>query len=303
MSVSLPENKMRSCRVIIVLIIFIFASSAVAQSKYPSLLWKVSSKDASKPSYLYGTMHSFDKRVFKFTDMAEKYIKEVDVFASEIELDFSKLDMFTKLLPYIMFGGDTTIKTLLDSGRYAALDKYFADSVGLPLTFLAKIKPFYLMALLSQGEMTQDSGTFLDSHLSNKAKEFGKEVTGLETVDEQLQAVNGIPLLEQMHMLEEAIDSLYVPSVNDADEMTTLYEHADLEGLYNYFQKEETSGEFNESLITIRNKRMADRFEDYVKKGRRLFAAVGALHLPGERGVIELLRAKGFSVTPIILTH
>src|SRR6188768_152395 len=129
---------MKSCRVVIVLIIFILASSAVAQSKYPSLLWKVSSKDAQKPSYLYGTMHSFDKRVFKFTDTAEKYIKEVDVFASEIELDFSKLDMFTKLLPYIMFGGDTTIKTLLDSGRYAALDKYFADSFGLPLAFLAK---------------------------------------------------------------------------------------------------------------------------------------------------------------------
>ncbi len=294
---------MKSYRVIIVFIIFIFASSAVAQSKYPSLLWRVTSKDVSKPSYLYGTMHSFDKRVFRFTDTAEKYIKEVDIFASEIELDFSKLDMFTKLLPYIMFGGDTTIKTLLDSGRYATLDKYFADSVGLPLAFLAKIKPFYLMALLSQGEMTQDSGTFLDSHLSNKAKEFGKEVTGLETVDEQLQAVNGIPLKEQMHMLEEAIDSLYVPSVSDADEMTSLYELADLEALYTFFQKEETSGEFNESLITIRNIRMADRFEDYLKKGQRLFAAVGALHLPGEGGVIELLRAKGFSVTPILLTQ
>lgn len=294
---------MKNCRVILIFIIFIFGSSLAAQPKYPSLLWKVSSKDAKKPSYLYGTMHSFDKRVFRFTDTVEKYIKEVDVFASEIELDFSKLDMFTKLLPYIMFGGDTTIKTLLDSGRYATLDTYFADSVGLPLAFLAKIKPFYLMALLSQGEMTQDSGTFLDSHLSNKAKEFGKEVTGLETVDEQLQAVNGIPLSEQMHMLEEAIDSLYVPSVGDAGEMTNLYEHADLDGLYRFFQEEETSGEFNESLITIRNKRMADRFEEYVKKGRRLFAAVGALHLPGEHGVVELLRAKGFSVTPILLTH
>ncbi len=294
---------MKYSRNIAILIILVFASSAVAQSKYPSLLWEVSSKNASKPSYLYGTMHSFDKRVFRFTDTAERYIKEADVFASEIELDFSKLDMFTKLLPYIMFGGDTTIKTLLDSGRYAVLDKYFADSVGLPLAFLAKIKPFYLMAMLAQGEMIQDSGTFLDSHLSNKAKEFGKEVTGLETVDEQLQAVNGIPLSEQMHMLEEAIDSLYVPSVSDADEMTSLYQHADLDGLYSFFQKEETSGEFNESLISIRNKRMADRFEDYVKKGRRLFAAVGALHLPGEGGVIELLRAKGFSVTPILLTH
>jgi uncharacterized protein YbaP (TraB family) len=118
-----------------------------------------------------------------------------------------------------------------------------------------------------------------------------------------LQAVNGIPLKEQMHMLEEAIDSLYVPSISDADEMTNIYEKADLNGLYTFFQQEETSGEFNESLITIRNERMADRFEDYVKKGRRLFAAVGALHLPGERGVIELLRAKGFSVTPILLTH
>ena len=294
---------MKYSRSIALFIVLAFASSAIAQSKYPSLLWKVSSKDTKKPSYLYGTMHSFDKRVFRFSDTAEKYIKEVDVFASEIELDFSKLDMFTKLLPYIMFGGDTTIKTLLDSSRYVVLDKYFADSIGFPLAFLGKIKPFYLMAMLSQGEMTQDSGTFLDSHLSNKAKEFGKEVTGLETVDEQLQAVNGIPLKEQMHMLEEAIDSLYVPSVSDADEMTSLYEHADLEGLYTFFQKEETSGEFNESLITIRNKRMADRFEDYVKKGRRLFAAVGALHLPGERGVIELLRAKGFSVTPILLTH
>jgi uncharacterized protein YbaP (TraB family) len=190
---------------------------------------------------------------------------------------------------------------LLDSSKYGILDKYVTDSIGFPLAFLGKVKPFYLMAILSQGEMTQDSGTFLDNHLSNKAKEFGNEVTGLETVEEQLQAVNGIPLKEQIQMLEDAIDSLYVPLTSNADRMTAIYEQADLDALLLYFQQEETSGEFNESLITTRNKRMADRFAEYVNKGKKLFAAVGALHLPGEYGVIELLRAKGFTVSPIVL--
>lgn len=294
---------MKSLRLILLLLLFFICSASFGQQKYPSLLWKVTKDGKGNASYLYGTMHSFDKRVFRFTDTAEKYIKQCDVFAAEIELDFSRLDMFTKLLPYIMFGGDTTIKTLLDSSRYATLDKYCADSIGFPLAFLGKIKPFYLMAMLSQGEMTQDSGTFLDNHLSNKAREFGKEVTGLETVEEQLQAVDGIPLKEQLTMLEETIDSLYVPqTVSDADEMTAIYERADLDALYIYFQKEETSGEFNESLITTRNKRMAERFAEYMKREKKLFAAVGSLHLPGEKGVIELLRAEGFSVTPIMLT-
>lgn len=294
---------MRYDKVIAAVLVFFLVSSVSAQTKYPSLLWSVTSEDTHDTSYLYGTMHSYDKRVFRFIDTVEHYIKQSDVFASEIELDFSRMDMLAKLLPHIMYRGDTTIKSLLDSGRYHVLDTYFADSLGIPLAFLGKIKPFYIMAMLSQGEMTQDSGSFLDSYLAQKAKQFAKEITGLETIEEQLQAVNGIPSAEQIHMLEEAIDSLYTPVTTQTDHMTDIYERADLTALYEFYQHEETPDSFNESLITVRNKRMADRFEEYVVQGKRLFAAVGALHLPGEVGVIELLRAKGFKVSPILLTQ
>jgi hypothetical protein len=192
---------------------------------------------------------------------------------------------------------------LMDSTSFAKLNQYMTDSLEIPLMFLARVKPFFLMAFFMQEDKpSTDRATFLDDFLSKQAKKFKKEVIGLETMDEQLQSVDAIPLREQAKMLLDAIDSTSAGS-SQADELLIPYEKADLAGIYALYKKEDLSNIFNASLITLRNHKMADRMETFMKQKKLLFTAVGALHLPGEEGIINLLRKKGYTVTPITLKY
>jgi hypothetical protein len=281
------------------IVILLFIAHAGLAQNYPSLFWEISGNGLTKPSYLYGTMHSFDSRVFRFTKQLDPFIKKCDVFALELDLDVSSL---TGMAQYIMLGGDTTLAMLIDSVHLDKLNRFMADSLGVPLAFLMKVKPFFIMGIMMEEGTEKDEETFLDDHLSQMAKKHKKKVIGLETMEEQAQAIDGIPLSEQTKMLLDAVDSALVgASGGEMDDMVAVYEKANLDSLYELYKKEDLSNEFNASLITRRNHRMADRFATYADGKHSIFAAVGALHLPGKEGVIELLRAKGYTVKPIPL--
>ena len=290
-------------RILFTILFYFFAHSAWAQSEYPSLLWEIKGNDLAKPSYLYGTMHSFDSRAFRFTKQAERYIQKSDIFAMEMIMDIPADDPMW-MLPKLLMPGDTTLNMLMDSLSFLKLNQYMTDTLQMPLIFFARVKPFFLMAFFMQDDhpLSIDRSTFLDYDLSKRAKKFKKPVIGLETMEEQLRAVDAIPLREQAKMLLDAIDSESDGNSQD-DELLLSYEKADLSGIYSLYKKEDLSNTFNASLITTRNTRMVDRMEVYIKQGKSLFTAVGALHLPGEEGIINLLRKKGYIVTPITLKH
>jgi uncharacterized protein YbaP (TraB family) len=273
--------------------VFLLTGLLNAQPK-TSLLWKISGNGLKTPSYIYGTIHSFDKRAFTFDKLVTPYIKKCDAFGMEIKLD--EVNPFS-LLGQLTMPGDTTLKMLVADSDYKKFESLVRDSFHIELAMFSQIKPMFLMGLMETNEVASDYDDFLDEYLMKKAKSAGKECIGIETVEEQLHAIDLVPLKEQAKML---VDETLHPDTTDLglDDLLDIYKRGDLDSLYSYYKAGELSNEFNKALVTDRNHRMADRIDSIAHK-KSIFVAVGALHLPGNEGVLNLLRKKGYEVGPV----
>jgi uncharacterized protein YbaP (TraB family) len=150
----------------------------------------------------------------------------------------------------------------------------------------------------SRPSRISDRPVFLDAYLTGLALRQGKEVVGLETMDEQLEAAKSMkPMLSGLYTprLTKGILKGFLP-----EDMITYYRAGDLDKIL-LLTSEVFSPEAYSVMIVQRNYKMAERAERYMKKGPT-FIAVGAGHLPGPRGVIQLLRDRGFTVRAVKAT-
>lgn len=286
-----------SCRMkrsIYIVLVVLCAGTLSAQPK-TSLLWKIAGNGLKQSSYIYGTIHSYDKRAFVFRDLVDAYMKKCKAFGMEIKLD--DFDPFS-LLGQIQMPGDTTLPMLIGDSSFRLLETMMRDSFKFELSMFVRIKPMFLVGLMQMPSGDGDDYTdFLDEYLMNKAKDAKQELIGIETIAEQLHAVDLIPLKEQAHMMLE--ETIHPDSGGmDIGDLLDVYKTGNLDSLYKMYQKGELSNEFNKALITDRNHRMADRI-DSIAHCKPIFIAVGALHLPGPEGVLNLLRGKGYEVEPV----
>jgi uncharacterized protein YbaP (TraB family) len=272
----------------------ILSVSALHAQPHSSLLWKISGNSLKNPSYIYGTIHSYDRRAFTFDKLVTTYIKKCDEFGMEIKLD--ELNPFS-LIGELTMPGDTTLKMLVADSDYKKFEQIVRDSFHIELSMFTQIKPMFLMGLMETNQSDSDYGDFLDEYLMKKAQSMGKQTIGIETVEEQLKAIDLVPLKEQAKML---VDELLRPDSTNLglDDLLEVYKRGNLDSLYGYYKQGELSNDFNKALVTDRNHRMADRIDSIAKKNS-IFVAVGALHLPGNEGVLNLLRKKGYQIEPI----
>ncbi|MBP1858414.1 TraB/GumN family protein [Rhizobium herbae] len=271
--------------------------------------WKIE-KAGIAPSYLLGTMHVTDPRVLampKGADAAYQTAKTVIVESDEI-VDDRKAAAAIMMQPGLtMFADGKSIKDFLkpeETEKLAAGLK----ARGIPLTLVARMKPWMIASFvaLPACEMSRKAAgaSFLDKKLAEDALKQGKTLKGLETLVEQLKAMDALPVEFHLQALIETLD--LGDTVADVMETTTdLYLTGDT-GLIMPMMKavsEEKSADsdagyadFEQRIITDRNRTMAARARP-ILDGGAVFMAVGALHLPGKDGVIELLRRQGFTIS------
>ncbi|MGB1205831.1 MAG: TraB/GumN family protein [Chitinophagales bacterium] len=276
------------------------------EQKYPSLFWEIS-KDSSTVSYLYGTMHSTDKRVHELSDSVTLIFEQCEAVALELIMD--SVDMFGVMKG--MFMQDTTLRMLYERDNYKKVKRYlkrqFLKNKELALITLIfdidKVKPMFLSTLVSESKPEDAAKLPLDMYLQEWGKKQNMTLIGIETFEEQMAALDAIPLKQQAEMLLGQIE-LAATSDSMNNQMMTLYLAQDLDGLlrfYEGFEGDMVSDSFDDALIQKRNVVMAERM-DKIMQEQKTFMAVGALHLPGENGVLELLRKKGYQVRPILKT-
>jgi len=145
-----------------------------------------------------------------------------------------------------------------------------------------------------------ETGQVLDAMLYQNALQQGKDVYGLETVQEQLQVFESMSEADQVTLLKDAVENF-----SDIDAMhaalLAAYKQRDLNGLMAISEASMQQGdqrladEFQQHLVVDRNHRMAERMRQYLQQGKA-FIAVGALHLPGEEGLLNLLEQQGYTV-------
>jgi uncharacterized protein YbaP (TraB family) len=273
------------------------------------LLWKIE-KDG-RVSYLFGTMHMTDQRVTSLPPAARKAFDASTTVVIETTDVVDKAGMMAALMQepeLTMFTDGTTLVSLLPPGDIEGVNKAL-DHRGIPPASVAKMKPWMLSAMLAlpacELARQADGAPVLDIKLAQDAKASGKSLQGLETAISQLEAMASLPMDFHIKGLVETLK--LGDRVDDVIEtMIVLYRNGDTGTIWPLFRATMpgSAGDdagyaaFEQTMITARNKAMAERAEPILAQGNA-FIAVGALHLPGTGGLVELFRKADYAVTAV----
>ncbi len=277
-----------------------YAQDASAQRLTQSLLWEIAGNGLPNPSYIFGTFHTQDASVFKFSDSVLTTIQKTDCFAMEIIPDsLFTLSSMAQMMEALQLPDNKTLKNYYSKRKYRKLEKSLTNRLPIPLNMLQRFRPLMIMMLLQQQQLHNDSSLALDEWLLKKAKEYGKQCYGIETVAEQLQALvaSSLPESEAKTLYEVATNPK--KQTENIELLLSLYKNGDLESLYRLEEDEKGFSEQQKTaLLDKRNDIMFNRLQPRLHNCAT-FIAVGALHLPGPSGLIQLFRTAGYQVRPI----
>src|SRR5690606_3097131 len=262
-----------------------------------TVLWKVSSPHFPGPSYIFGTMHILCDADAKLSDALKNVIAEVDKVYFEIELD-NMTEMMGSFRDFNMLDGQS-LKNLISEDDYKRLDEFLKmNKVMLPLQMMEKFKPLLISSMLSQSMMGCEQVNGMENVIMAEAQEQEKEILGLETIAFQAGIFDSIPYDEQAKMLMNYFDSMDNYR-KVTEEMVNAYLTQDLNKITDLMVNSDPSMEkYMDLLLHERNHNWIDKMLSQMVEAPALFA-VGAGHLPGEQGVLALLKQRGYKVEPV----
>lgn len=265
-----------------------------------TLLWQISGKDLKKPSFLFGTMHLQDKRIFNLGDSFYHHFERAEGFAIEVDFKEYMDSLFTKAFQVVeereLADEEEGIKDVkIEAPDTAVLDieappppKEVSKSMK---KYFRKLRNERIKRLLVYGQMP----TILDAYLYGMAMKQGKWLGAVEEVKDQLnirdELGKDIDEEEEMKLPEDKM-------MFSLENMIKIYLAQDMNRIEDYLDRY-GSAKAKTIVFNNRNLKMV-RSIDSLSHIRSMFYAVGAAHLPGDSGVIKLLRNKGYTVTPVI---
>ena len=271
---------------------------ATSQVEKNALLWEVKSKDGKTTSYLYGTMHLMDAKLFYFPKKLKKLLLKSDVLSMEIA-NINDPDLSTDAL----FLKDESLSDYFNTEQMDSIYRWAEKSMLMNkeqfLTNFNKAKPFLLMQFLLQSSLPENSKSY-EKEFENLAIKNKIATTGLESVTEQLNLFTSFNKKVQTEMVMSSLRE-EAEAKNSFEQMQQIYLTQNLDNLYTFMKKESDSPIANSRVfLENRNQNWIPQMEKMMEN-KSVFFAVGAAHLAGPEGVIELLIKKGYTLTPIKL--
>lgn len=284
------------------LLVSLLSLFSAAQTGENTLLWKISGNGLEKPSYLYGTIHMICAEDAILSVNLKKALRDCDELYLEVDLD-NMMEILT-MMGQMKMRGDTTLRDLLTEEEYKRVRDYFSRKGSiLPFQLLETYKPLLAASTLEQSEeeIGCEEMAIMEQVIMQEAKAYRKKVSGLESMAYQAGVIDSIPYRLQARQLLAYIDSASTGdgSNRQIEELFAAYKSQDLRKLESIMvQADAGLAGFTEILLYHRNENWVRKLRDLMP-GRSLVIAVGAGHLPGERGLIDLLRKAGYTVTPV----
>ena len=260
------------------------------------LLWKLE-KTGVKPSYLLGTMHSEDAAIVELPESGMAALQGADRVSLEIVMDTQNMAALSGAMEIV---SGPKLPELLGPELYRQLVPAMSNQ-GVPEHVLRHLKPWAVAMTLMMPK--SNTGLTMDRVLYLEALAKGKPVQGLETVAEQVEVFEGLAQPDQLQLIREALKA-YPQLEQNYAQLRAAYLKHDLQALAALNDAALKDGDpafaqrINQRLISDRNLRMVERMQDGLTQGNTFFA-VGALHLPGEQGILQLLRKQGYKVTAV----
>jgi uncharacterized protein YbaP (TraB family) len=264
-----------------------------------TLLWRISGNGLVTPSYLFGTIHMICADDIELSDSLRSAIRRADKVYLELDMDnlFEMMSVMTKM----KMNDDTTLADLLTPAEYQTVKAHFNKQKGvLPFSMLETFKPMLSASTLMQGDLDCENAQAMEQLVMKEAKYHSKSVKGLETMSFQMSIFDSIPYTLQAKQLLRYVENFGKnEEQNEFAEMMQAYRNQELSKLEAITKKEDGGMEgFTQILLYNRNKDWVEKLQTMMPT-QSLVVAVGAGHLPGNQGVIDLLRKKGYKVEPV----
>lgn len=269
--------------------------NAVTPSENSSLLWRIE-KGGNTPSYLFGTMHIIGKDYYYFPEHLQQLILDAD----KVVLEIGKMPNAFELIAMMRSNDGNIFDKMSVAQRdsvYEFIDKELGKNPEKIANRLGGFKPFFLQQYLASAAFPKKYESYEQDIYKMQGKAKAPYV-GLETIEEQLALFDGATV-------EEDIESIMatVRDIESAREemlkMSVIHREGDVEAMYNLVNSSpEMEGMNLDDLLFKRNKNWIPKLVN-ILENETAFIAVGAGHLGGEQGVINLLRAEGYTLTPM----
>jgi len=282
----------------------VFAQTDSALIPKEGLLWKISGKGTTKPSYLFGTFHILDKSYLTPLKRVNDAFRSADAVVGEVVIDSSiGFGLISSLLM------DSSLEDLLKPEDYALLSERVKESIGFGMPFLNNVKPLGVYFLIQAGKIKTDEeapltpeglGSMMDVYFQKEGQKRGKKIYGLESAEDQMNALFGTtPLDKQVEIL---VESLHDTSSEEPefDSLSNCYYKEDLTCLRSIGNSDDFEKFPMDALLGNRNSAWLTRLPAILKR-HSAFIAVGALHLTGSDGLIAGLRKQGYTLTRVPL--
>ncbi len=290
-------------------IFLLFALMMLAFASQAQLLWKVSGNGLSRPSYIMGTYHFAPASMMEKIPGMQQALEGCDVVVGEIEKEsMMSAEAQAKMAQAMIAPLDSTLDKLFSPEDLAIVeqvfDKYFG-AMGVKLSQMNMLKPNAISVQMQAMQAVKyfpnfNQNELIDLAVQTAANEMGRPSIGLETIEEQIELLFNGPLTEQAEGLLEACkkDDLFTVQ---SSALVEAYMAQDLNRIEAVFTDPELGGENAEemeALIYDRNRNWAEKLHKMMPE-RAALVCVGAGHLPGDQGLLQLLRNRGYTVEPM----
>ncbi|RED24749.1 hypothetical protein BD847_1484 [Flavobacterium cutihirudinis] len=279
---------------ILTLFLIVFGFSAKAQTNVPklenTLLWEVSGNGLKKPSYLYGTIHMICAPDYFLSDKTKRAFEASNKLV--LEINFNDPKELTEMQQLAM--GKEPLSKKLSPEQLSKLDAILKSTTGMGVQQVDSFSLVTVLSLISMKSFGCADLKFYEMEFIDQAKKRSIEISGLETVKAQFAT------LENAYSNDEMIALLEESDMEETSKLVAAYKTENLEILYDIStDKKVTSDKIRKIILDNRNSNWVKEMPQQMQK-ESVFFAVGAGHLGGEFGVINLLRNAGFVVKPIM---
>jgi len=287
----------------ILAILVITSVGAKPLKQRSGLFWQVTKPGSTDSSYLFGTLHLLEQSYVDTMPNLMRALDRADIVLGEIVLDSA-----TKKEAAMLTASVAPLDSILTPRQYAQVDSELRHVLGMPLAFFNNFQPLAIYALLIQGLYKKQhpenirNGVLMDIYFQQRAKRAGKEVKGLESLEDEADALFGsLTPRKQVHELMDLIKHK-AKVLKKLDELLSAYRAGDLAKLLTEDDLGAPGDELMEGLLYKRNatwlKELPAIFDSH-----NAFVAVGAGHLGGPRGLVSGLRKLGYQVVAISPVH
>jgi uncharacterized protein YbaP (TraB family) len=282
----------------------------IALPSKSQLLWKISGKGLSHPSYIFGTHHLAKLSIIDSIKGLKPAFESAQQIIGEVDMKDMQASATMQLMQKkMMIDNDTTLRMLFTPTDYEKVNKCIKENLnGVDLSLMQKVRPAFLSNNLEVILYLKQMGDFniqeqLDSYFQKEGLAKGKIVIPLETIEQQFDILfNSASLRRQAELLVCMIDNIK-KETEQTLALNAFYKYQKLDAMYKLSLENEGNNcdprpEEMENLIYKRNKTWVTKLPSLMKTAPS-FIAVGALHLPGPHGVLILLKKAGYTVQPV----